>query len=51
MRLLHYGIHNENTNKVINVGVNLQKANSKLNELQKANPNNNFKIVYKFTNI
>ena len=51
MRILVHGVKNTNTNKIYNVGTNASKANEKLAELQKANPNDNFSIVYKFKNI
>ena len=51
MRILVHGVKNTNTNKIYNVGTNASKANEKLVELQKANSNENFELVYKFKNI
>lgn len=51
MRLLHYGIYNENTNKVTATGCKLTTAQNKLDEMKKANPENNYKIVHKWLNI
>ena len=51
MRLLHYGIYNENTNKVTDTGCKLTTAKSKLDEMKKANPKNNYKIVHRWLSI
>lgn len=51
MRLVQYGIINENTKAITKVGCNQSKANEKLAEMQKANPKGNYKVIYKWVNI
>ena len=51
MRLVHYEILNENTKKIINVGCNSTTAQNKLEEMKKANPENNYRIIYKWLSI
>lgn len=51
MRALFYGVLNTKTNEKISVGVYHHKAVAKMEELKKANPNGEYKIVYKYGSI
>ena len=51
MRTIFYSVIETKTMKKTSVGVSLTKAEQKLAELQKANPNANYRIIYKWGSI
>lgn len=48
MRTIIYAVLNETTGTKTIVGASGVKANEKLAEMQKTNPNENYRIVYKW---
>lgn len=48
MRLIQYAVVNKDNGKVTRIGASLTKANAKLDEMKKANPNANLVIAHKW---
>ena len=51
MRTIFYGIMNVETRKIKSVGCSLTRAEEILSEMQSADPEGNYRIVYKWGNI
>lgn len=51
MRTIFYSVLNSDTNEKVLIGCDSRKAEEKLAEMQKNNPEGNYKIVYKWGSI